>query len=165
VSGEGKVGELPGSERGHLEHLVAGGRRFAVPQPRLEGDGDHPAAVAPDDVVDAKELRDLDCGFDLLLALPHRCSGGVLVLVHKAAREAPEPIARIDRAATGDESAIRLDQDDRGYERVAPEDKAAARAGLDLLAVDIPPLQLVPALLTEVVARGTSILSKRVQRP
>ena len=74
------------SEEADFEHLAARAGRLAIRQARPVGQAQHPGPVAAHDVVDPEQRGDLDAGADLLPALPHSGSLGMLVVVDEASR-------------------------------------------------------------------------------
>jgi len=89
-------------------------------------------------VVGAEQGCDLDRGTDLFEALTSRCGRRILVVVDKAARQAPLAVARLDGAPAEHHTAVVLDDHRGGDLRVAPEDEVVVGTGLELAALDDP---------------------------
>jgi hypothetical protein len=87
-------------------------------------------------VVRADQSGQLDWCADLLEALASRGNRRVFVVVDEATGQAPETLARLDRAAPQHDPAIGLDDHARRYLRVMPQNKAVIRARLNLAAFD-----------------------------
>jgi hypothetical protein len=87
-------------------------------------------------VVNAEQRRELHLRVDLLAAFAHRGVGGVLVVVDKPARKAPQPITRLDGAPSEHHAAVQL-YDYRSHDLgVAPQDEVVVGTCLDFLTVD-----------------------------
>src|SRR5215472_3159209 len=147
MAGEHQVGQPVGPEGGDLQHLAAGRRDLAVLEAAPVADPHHARSAAPADVIDAEQLGDLDLGADLLAALPDGCQRRVLVVVDIAARQAPEPIPRLDPPPADDDLAGGiLDHHQRDHLGVVPEHEAAGLASLQVAALHDPGLQGAPAV-------------------
>jgi len=87
-------------------------------------------------VIDADEACHLDTGANLFEAFTSRRVPGILVVVDKAARQAPQAAARLDRPASQENSAVDLDHHRRCDLRVVPQHEVVVGARLDLAAFD-----------------------------
>lgn len=123
-------------KRVELEHLDARPWALVVPRTGTIGDTDHARRPAFGDVIHAEQARYLDLGSDLLAALTPGRVRRVLVVVHKASGQAPEPLAWLDRAAAEQHTVSHLDDDRRDHLGVVPEDEVIVGAGLEDAALD-----------------------------
>jgi len=134
----------------NLEHLGAGADRLAVPQPPSIGDADDRRRHSLCDVIRAEQLEELHGRADLLATFPHRRRRRVFVVVHESARQAPQAVARLDRAPAKDDSAFGFDHHRRRHLGVAPEHEVVVGTGLDLATFDDLDDQLRAAVDAEV---------------
>jgi len=100
-------------------------------------------------VKDTEEARQLDLGADLLAALTHRRGRRVLVMVDETAGQAPQPVARLDRSTSDDDSLFTLDDRGSDHFRVAPQHEVVVGTGLELAAIDDPYGKRRPAIDAE----------------
>jgi len=123
-------------EDADLQHLHARSRCGSSDQPALVSDHDHARRVRLRDVKHPDQPGELDLRADLFKALANSCDSGVLVIVHKSPGQAPEPVARLDRPATQDDSVLRFHDHGGRHLRVVPQDEGVMRANLDLTPFD-----------------------------
>jgi hypothetical protein len=109
VAWKSKLRERVGSEDAHLEHLRAGFWADAVEQPAAVRNADHARRAGLGDVVHADQPSQFDRCLDLLQALARRGGSRVLVVIHESTRQAPQAVARLDRAAAQDNPAVGFD--------------------------------------------------------
>jgi len=109
VAGKGKRRQRVELERSDLEHLRTCAHHASFGEPRLVGDANHAGSAPFGDVEDADQPGELDLRADLFKAFPRRRFPWVLVIVDKAARQAPQPSARLDRPAAEHDAAVDLD--------------------------------------------------------
>jgi len=74
-------------------------------------------------VICAEQLGKLDPRPDLLHALAHRGRCGILVVVDKAAWQAPQPAARLGGPAAEHDATLGLDDHGGGHFRIAPKNE------------------------------------------
>jgi hypothetical protein len=119
-----------------FEHLRPGADARAIDQPSAVGDPDDAVRGRFGDVVHAQQTGELNAGVDLLRAFADRGVGGMLVVVDKASRQAPQTITRLDGAAAEHDPALDLNHDRRHHFRVAPKNVAVNRADFEVATFD-----------------------------
>jgi hypothetical protein len=87
-------------------------------------------------VVHAQQPGELDRNPYLLQAFTHRRTGGILVVIDEATRQAPEAITRLDRAASEHDAAVGLDHDGGRDLWVVPQHETVVRTRFNLAAFD-----------------------------
>jgi hypothetical protein len=83
-------------EHSDVEHLGTWAHHASFGEPRLVGDTNHAGSALFGDVEDADQPGELDLRADLFEAFTRRRFPWALVIVDKAARQAPQPSARLD---------------------------------------------------------------------
>jgi hypothetical protein len=136
VARERQLWQRAGVKRFELEHLRPRLGPLAIREPRSIGDTDHARRRPLGDVINAQQACDLDARPDLLTALAPRCIRRILVVVDEAAGQAPQALARFDRAAAQQDPLADLDDHRGDHLGVVPQDEVVVRAGLERAALD-----------------------------
>jgi hypothetical protein len=128
--------QLAGSEDPQLEHLRSGLDLLAARHPAAKRDPDDRGRCCLGDVIEAEQLCQLDKRADLLPAFAHRGVLWFLVMVHKAAGQAPQAVAGLDGAPPENDPAVELDDHGRSDLRVAPQHEIVVGARLHIATLE-----------------------------
>jgi hypothetical protein len=137
-----------------FEHFRTSQRLGATDRPAAVRDDHHARRRGLGDVVHADQPGYLDGHADLFQALSCRRGRRVLIVVYESTGQAPEAIARLDRPASQNDSAIGFNDHGRRYLWVVPEDKGVVWTRFDLAAFDDSRHQRGSAVDAEVTHSG-----------
>jgi hypothetical protein len=135
VAGKGERRKRIELEHADLQHLSAGRNSRTSGEAPAVGDADHARRPGLGDVINAKQPGQLDLGADLFEALPNRGIGRILVVVDETAWQAPQAIARLDRPASQNYTAVDLHDNSCRDLGVTPQNEAVVRACFHLTTV------------------------------